>query len=38
MLQYLEIFDLGDVMIETKCSAAGGPFVDYLWGPNHWTC
>lgn len=38
MQEQLEILDLGDAMLETKCSAATGPFVDFLWGPHHWTC
>jgi hypothetical protein len=37
-MQELEILDLGDAMIETKCANIGGAFSDFLYGPHRWTC
>jgi hypothetical protein len=37
-MQELEILDLGDVMVETRCSAVAGAFVDFLYGPHRWHC
>jgi hypothetical protein len=37
MEERLEILDLGDAMIETRCSAAGGPQIDNFYGPFHWN-
>lgn len=37
-MQELEIRDLGDVMVETRCSSISGAFMDYLFGPHRWSC
>ncbi len=37
-MQELEILDLGDAMIETRCASVAGLFFDYLYGPHRWTC
>jgi hypothetical protein len=38
MDEQLEILDLGDAMLVTKCSTAPGGFYDHIWGPGHWAC
>jgi hypothetical protein len=38
MEEQLTILDLGDVMVETRCSAATGPQVDTFYGAFHWNC
>jgi hypothetical protein len=38
MQEQLAILDLGDAMVETRCSITGGQTYDYLYGPFHWTC
>jgi hypothetical protein len=37
-MQELDILDLGDAMLETRCSSIGGPTTDYLYGPFRWSC
>jgi hypothetical protein len=37
MEERLEILDLGDAMVETRCSAVGGPQIDNFYGPFHWA-
>lgn len=37
-MQELEILDLGDAMVETKCANITGAFADYLYGPHRWSC
>jgi hypothetical protein len=34
----LEILDLGDAMVETRCSIVNGPQIDNFYGPAHWSC
>jgi hypothetical protein len=34
----MEILDLGDAMVETRCSTINGPQSDYLYGPFHYSC
>jgi hypothetical protein len=34
----LEILDLGDAMVETRCASPFGPVSDYLYGPFHYSC
>jgi hypothetical protein len=36
-MQELEIVDLGDAMLETKCSAIAGFFFDYFYGSHSRT-
>jgi hypothetical protein len=36
-MEQLEIIDLGDAMMETRCSFALGPQYDSLYGPGHWS-
>jgi hypothetical protein len=38
IMQELEIFDLGDAMLETRCANITGAFMDYLFGPHRYTC
>lgn len=37
-MQELEIIDLGDAMLETKCAAYAGPAYDSFYGPFRYTC
>ena len=37
-MEQLEIVDLGDVMTETQCSLAFGPYFDFLYGAGHTRC
>jgi hypothetical protein len=37
-MQELDILDLGDAMLETRCANIGGPTTDYLYGPFRWNC
>jgi hypothetical protein len=37
MEEQLAILDLGDAMVETKCSVTAGSQVDFLYGPFHWN-
>jgi hypothetical protein len=37
-MEQLEIVDLGDVMTETRCSLAFGPYFDFLYGAGHTRC
>jgi hypothetical protein len=37
-MQELEILDLGDAMLETRCANITGAFMDYLFGPHRYTC
>ena len=34
----LEILDLGDAMLETRCSNISGAFLDFIYGPHRWSC
>jgi hypothetical protein len=37
-MEQLEIIDLGDAMMETRCSMLFAPSYDNLYGPGHWAC
>jgi hypothetical protein len=38
MQEQLEIIDLGDAMMETRCTITPGGAYDNLYGPGHWSC
>jgi hypothetical protein len=38
MPEQLEIVDLGDAMVETKCYITPGASFDFTYGPGHWNC
>jgi hypothetical protein len=38
MQEQLEIIDLGDAMVETRCVSLGGPLYDNIYGPGRWNC
>jgi hypothetical protein len=38
MQEQLEIVDLGDAMLETKCYITSGPTYDFTYGLGRWTC
>ena len=38
MQEQLAIVDLGDAMLETRCSLAIGPQFDFTFGAGHWRC
>jgi hypothetical protein len=37
-MQELEIIDLGDAMLETRCANVLGAFFDFVYGPHRYTC
>lgn len=38
IMQELEIIDLGDAVLETKCTAVPGPGYDFFYGPSQYSC
>jgi hypothetical protein len=38
MQEQLEIIDLGDAMLETRCTQTVGPQFDFAFGAGHWRC
>jgi hypothetical protein len=37
-MEQLEIIDLGDAMVETRCNQAFAPQFDNLYGPGRRSC
>jgi hypothetical protein len=37
-MEQLEIIDLGDAMVETRCNQVFAPQYDNLYGPGHRNC
>jgi hypothetical protein len=37
-MEQLEIIDLGDAMMETRCTSVPAVSVDSLYGPGHARC
>lgn len=37
-MKELELIDLGDAMVETKCQAVWGALYDFLYGPSKFAC
>ena len=38
IMEQLEIIDLGDAMMETRCSFVLGPAYDNMYGAGHRSC
>jgi hypothetical protein len=38
MLEQLDIVDLGDAVLETRCTQTVGPQFDFTFGAGHWRC
>jgi hypothetical protein len=38
IMKELELIDLGDAMIETKCTTVWGPLFDFIYGQSRYAC